>query len=96
MDSKFKDWTAYDIVGPLNKREVRAALLDFKLEKGCFRTWDTIEMMLGTCSDEVKTVIYDSAMSKKAAEESHRIDVLKRRRETKTFECNVRRRIGMF
>jgi hypothetical protein len=95
MDSKFKDWTAYDIVGPLNKREVRAAVLDFEIKKGCFRTWDTIERMLGKCSDEVKTVIYESAMSKKAVEESHRIDVLKRRREAVTFERNVRRRIGM-
>jgi hypothetical protein len=36
MSSLFDGWSAYDIVGPLNKKEVRAALLDYEIEKSCF------------------------------------------------------------
>lgn len=43
MSSSFNNWSAHDIVGPINKREVCAALLDYEINKFCFRTWDTIE-----------------------------------------------------
>jgi hypothetical protein len=54
MISFFDNWSAHDIIGPLNKREVCAALLDFEIERKYFRTWDTIEEMVVNSTDEVK------------------------------------------
>lgn len=65
MISTFNGWSVYDIVGPLNKNEVRAALLDYEIGRGCFRTWDSIEDMLSSSSDEVKNAVYQTALVKK-------------------------------
>ena len=94
MSSFFAGWSAYDIVGPLNKREVRGALLDFDIEKKWFRSWDSIEDMILNASDDVKNALYQSAMVKKKVEERHRMDVLKRRLDYQTMVRNVRRRLG--
>ena len=94
--SSFNGWSAYDIVGSLNKKEVRAILLDYDIERSCFRTWDTIEEMILASSDEVKSVVYESALAKGRIEEEHRIEVLKRKREEKKMARNVRRRLGEF
>lgn len=94
MSSFFEGWTASDIVGPLNKKEVRAALLDYEIEKSSFRSWDTVEEMIMRSSDEVKDVLYRSSMAKRKVEEQRRIDDLKRKREDLTMRRNVRRRIG--
>jgi hypothetical protein len=89
--SLFTGWSAHDIVGSLNKSEVRRALLDYDLEKGCFRTWDSIERMLLFASDEIKGAIHRSAIVKGKIEEEHRNAVLKRDREYKKMVRNVRR-----
>jgi hypothetical protein len=94
MSSAFYGWSAYDIVGLLTKKEIRSALLDFQIEKSCFRTWDSIEDMILTSSDEVKAVVYESAMAKKKIDEQHRIAVLKRKLEDQTIARIVRRRLG--
>ena len=94
--SSFNGWSAYDIVGSLNKKEVRAILLDYDIERSCFRTWDTIEEMILASSDEVKSVVYESALAKGRIEEEHRIEVLKRKREEKKMARNVCRRLGEF
>ena len=96
MTSFFNGWTAHDIIGPLNKREVRAALLDYSIEKSCFRTWDSIEDMILHCSDDVKNVVYQSGVVKARVEEEHRKEVHKRRREAEIMSRNVRRRLGLY
>ena len=72
MTSIFDGWSAHDIVGCLNKREVRAALLDYDIDRSCFRTWDSIEEMILKSSDEVKEVLYQSAVTKGNVEDEHR------------------------
>jgi hypothetical protein len=94
MSSFFAGWSAYDIVGPLNKSEVRSALLDYDIERRCFRTWDSIEQMIFKASDEVKHVLYQCSLAKKKVEEQHRLEMLKRHRENDTMTRNVRRRLG--
>ena len=94
MPSTFKGWSAYDIVGPLNKTEVRAVLLDFPIERRWFRTWDLIEEMLLSSSDAVKDVVYRASMAKKNVEEQKRIAGIKRKRELDARSRNVRRRLG--
>ena len=96
MTSFFHGWSAYDIVGPLNKAEIRAALLDYQIERSCFRTWDSIEDMILKSSDEVKRVVYESAITKKNVEEQHRIASCKRHREVQNMQRNTRRRLGFF
>ena len=96
MPSFFDGWSAVDIVGSLNKREVRALLLDFGIEKSCFRSWDAIEEMILGASDEVKDVVYQSAKTKENIEERHRLEMRKRRLETQVMMRNIRRRIGFF
>ena len=54
----FNSWSAYDIVGTLKKSEVCAALLDYSIERSCFRTWDFIEDILMNSSDDVKSAMY--------------------------------------
>jgi hypothetical protein len=94
MMSFFDGWTAHAIVGPLNKKEVRTALLDYGIERLCFRTWDTIEQMILNSSDEVKKILYESGVSKRIVEEQHRSATLKRRREERSMRRIVRQRIG--
>jgi hypothetical protein len=93
--SSFENLTAYDIVGPLNKAEVKAALLDYGFERKRFRTWDSIEDLVLTSSDEVKNVLYQSAVAKKDVEEQHRIEFRKRHLEDQQIQRNVRRHIGL-
>ena len=92
----FEGWSAYDIVGPLNKREVRAALLDFRIERVAFRTWDSIETMLLSSSDEVKDAVYRCSLVKRKVEEEHRQAGIKHKREEDVRSRNVRRRLGEF
>ena len=94
MSLSFIGWSAYDIVGPLNKREVQAVLLDYGIEKKWFRSWDSIEEMIMRSSHEVKTVLYESSMAKKKVEEQRRIAELKRKRESETMARNVCRQLG--
>ena len=94
MTSIFNGWSAYDIVGSLNKKEIRALLLDYDIERGSFRTWDAIEDMILASSDEVKNVVYQSALAKRKVEEQHWIEILKRKREEELQARNVRRRLG--
>ena len=96
MTSTFKGCSAYDIVGSLNKREVRALLLDYDIERSSFRTWDSIEEMILASSDEVKNVVYQSALAKRKVEEQHRMEILKRKREEESLARNIRRRLGDF
>ena len=96
MTSSFNGWSAYDIVGSLTKKEVRALLLDYDIERSCFRTWDAIEEMILASSDEVKNVVYQSALAKRKVEELHRNEILKRKREEKKLARNVRRRLGEY
>ena len=90
----FNGWSAYDIVGTLKKSEVRAALLDFSIERSCFRTWDSIEDMLMNSSDDVKSAVYRSQKAKANVEEEHRISTMKRHREAQEMSRKVRRRLG--
>lgn len=94
MLSIFNGWSAHDIVGPMNKQEVRASLLEYGIEKSCFRTWDAIERMVLESSDEIKAVLYQSGEAKKRVEEQQRIIAVKRRREAQIMSRNVRRRLG--
>ena len=66
----FDGWTAYDIIGPLNKREVRAVLLDFEIQKSNFRDWDSVERMILGSSDEVKNVLFRCGEAKRNVEMS--------------------------
>jgi hypothetical protein len=52
--------------------------------------------MLLSTSDEVKKIVYESALVKKKVEEEQRIAGVKRRLECKKMSRNVRRRLGMF
>lgn len=90
----FNGWSAHDIIGSLNKKEVRAALLDFGLNPKCFRTWDSIEKLILTSSDTIKTTLHQSAIAKGNIEEQHRMEVLKCRLEARAMVRNVRRRLG--
>ena len=90
MTSFFHGWSAYDIVGPLNKAEIRAALLDYQIERSCFRTWDSIEDMILSSSDEIKRIVYESAVTKKNVEEQQRLTSRKRHREIRNMERNTR------
>ena len=95
MSSFFDGRSAYNIVGCLSKREVQSVLLDYPIEKRWFRSWDTIEEMILTSSDEVKNVVYRSAITKKKIEDEHRKEVEKRRVESRKMSRNVRRHIGL-
>ena len=64
MPTFFDDRSAVDIVGSLNKKEVRALLLDYGIEKACFQSWDAIEEMIFGASDEVKNVVFQGAKAK--------------------------------
>lgn len=90
----FEGWSAHDIIGPLNKTEVRATLLGCEIPPTCFRTWDSIENMIMTSSEAVKMILHQSAIVKQKVEEQHRIEVLKRQREARATVRNVRRRLG--
>lgn len=92
--SFFNGWSAHDIIGSLTRTEVRLALLDHGIRPNCFRTWDAIEAMIMTSSDEVKSVLYQSAIAKSNIEEQHRLTTLKRQREARAVARNVRRRLG--
>ena len=94
MPSFFAGWSAHDIVGSLNKAEVRAALLDYDIEKKCLRSWDAIETMLLNASDEVKNTLYQCALTKGRIEEQHQMATRKRRLEEQMMSRNVRRRLG--
>ena len=96
MSSFFEGWTAYDIVGCLSKREVQSVLLDYPIEKRWFRSWDTIEEMILMSADNVKNVVYQSAIAKKKIEDEHRKEVERRRIESQRLARNVRRYIGLF
>jgi hypothetical protein len=96
MCSFFEGWSAHDIVGSLNKAEVRSALLDFDLEKSCFRSWNSIEHMILNTSDDVKNAIYQSALAKEKVEEHHRRAMLKRKREYEMIVRNMRRRMSEY
>ena len=94
MASIYQGWTAYDIVGSLKKSEVRAALLDYSIERSCFRTWDSIKDMILNSSDEVKSVVRRCADAKADIEEEHQIATRKRHREEKKLSRNVRQRLS--
>ena len=94
MSSPFNGWTAHEIIGPLNRSEVRAALLDYGIQRNCFRTWNAIERLVLESSDEVKNILYQCGMTKARVEEQHRLAVAKRHREDLTMTRNVRRRLG--
>jgi hypothetical protein len=96
MPSCYDGWTAHDIIGPLNKREVRAALLDFEIQKSNFRNWDSVERMVLGSSDDVKNVLFRCGEAKRKVEDEHRICMLKRRRESRMMSRNVRRRLRSF
>lgn len=96
MSSRFHGLSAHDIIGPLNKREVRTALLDYEIEKSCFRTWDSVERMILRSSDEVKEVLFQCGEAKRVVEEEHHMSGLKRRREARVMSRNVRRRLGEY
>ena len=96
MLSYFDGWSAHDIIGPLNKKEVRTALLDYEIEKSSFRSWDSVERMILRSSDEVKEVLFQCGQAKKRVEDEHRICGLKRRREARMMSRNVRRRLGQY
>ena len=85
MTSVFNGWMAHQIVGPLNKAEVRNALLDYNIERLRFRTWDTIEVLILESSDEVKNVVYQCGQAKQIVEDEHRITGLKRRQEMQSW-----------
>jgi hypothetical protein len=95
MAANFDGWSAHDIVGPLNRKEIRTALLDYEIEKKNFKTWDAIERMILNSSEEVKFVLFRCGEAKKNVEEQHRLTTLKRRRENRMTIRNVRRRLGM-
>ena len=96
MSSPFQGWSAHEIVGPLNRSEVRAALLDHGIQRNCFRTWNTIERMVLESSDEIKTILYQCGLTKAKLEEQHRLMVAKRHREDLMMTRNIRRRLGFF
>jgi hypothetical protein len=52
--------------------------------------------MLLSSSDEVKRVVYESALVKKKIEEEQRIAGVKRRLEYKKMSRNVPRHLGIF
>jgi hypothetical protein len=72
----------------------RRVLLEYPIERSCFRTWDTIEEMILKSSDEIKDVVYRSGVAKAKIEEEHHNMVLKRKRENQVMRRNVWRRIG--
>ena len=72
MTSFFSGWSAHEIIGPLNKSEVRAALLEYTIEKSHFRTWNSIESFVLSSCDEIKNVLYEAGMAKAKVEEDHR------------------------
>lgn len=94
MTSSFAGWSAHQIIGTLNRNEVRAALLEFKMEKSSFRTWDTIEKMILESSDDVKRVLYECGVTKANVERQHQISGLKQHREAMAMARNIRRHIG--
>jgi hypothetical protein len=96
MASFFNNWTAHEIIGPLNKREVRSALLDHGFERKCFRTWDLIEEVVLNSTDEVKEILYQAGLTKNRVEEQERRASLKRKRESMMMQRNIRRRLGDF
>ena len=96
MPTFFDDRSAVDIVGSLNKKEVRALLLDYGIKKACFRSWDAIEEMILGASDEVKNVVFQGAKAKGDIEIQHQHEVRKRHVEAQASMKNVRRRIGFF
>lgn len=94
MTSPFAGWSAHEIIGPLNRREVRAALLEYNIERSCFRTWNTIEEMVLKSGDDVKTTLYESGLAKANVEKQHQLIGVKRHREAMAMARNVRRHIG--
>jgi hypothetical protein len=94
MISSFDGWSAYDIVGPLSKAEIRAILLDYGIERKWFRSWNSIEEMLLGSSDEVKRVVYRSAVTKRNVEDAAHYEMKKRKREARKEDRSVHRCIG--
>jgi hypothetical protein len=96
MTSHFDGWTAHAIVGPLNKKEVQTALLDYGIERSSFRTWDSIEHMILNSSERVKQTLYECGEVKRNVEEQHRLATLKRRHDERSIRRIVRRRLGLY
>ena len=89
MASFFAGWSPSDIVGSLNRSEVRAALLDHDIAKGSFRSWNSIEQMILEASDDVKNILYQSVLVKGKIKEQHHISKLKRKLEQQMMLRNV-------
>lgn len=94
--SPFAGWSAHEIIGPLNQREVRTALLEYNIERSCFRSWNTIEQMVLKSGDDVKRVLYESGVTKANIEKQHQVIGLKQHREAMAMVQNVCRHIGGF
>ena len=50
--------------------------------------------MILSSSDEIKRIVYESAVTKKNVEEQQRLTSRKRHREIRNMERNTRRRLG--
>lgn len=96
MTSPFAGWTAHQIVGPLNKKEVDAALVEFKIERSSFRTWNTIEQMIMSRGDNVKGTLYKCGVAKANVEKQQELIGIKRRQEAKAMARNVHRHLSDF
>lgn len=94
MSSFFEGWTAHDIIGTLNRREVIAALLEQEIPPSSFRSWDSIGQMIMSSSDDVKMILHESAIAKKDVEDQHQATLLKCRREARAMVRNVQRHLG--
>ena len=94
MSSFFEGWSAHDIIGPLNRKEVRAVLVGLEVGRVSFRTWNDIGKTILNSDDDVKVALFETGIAKWNVEEEHRLIGLKRRREAKAMSRNVRRHIG--
>ena len=77
----FRGMDGHDIIGTLNRNEVRAALLEQEILPSSFRSWDSIGRMIMSSTDIIKTILHESTIAKKDVEDQHQATVLKRRHE---------------
>ena len=71
MLSFFAGWSAHDIIGLLNRKEVRAILVGFEVGRVSFQMWDDIGKMILNRDDDVKAALFESGIAKWNVEEEH-------------------------
>ena len=71
MSSFFAGWSAHDIIGLLNLKEVHAVLVELEVGRVSLWTWDDIRETILNSDDDVKAALFECSIAKWNMEEQH-------------------------